>query len=345
MTGWTVVTDGAADSAALARWLLRHGDGTLIEARGEADVEAVVQARRQATPGTRMTVIADRKVGPVDAREAKRTVSEWLGALAPIDARTSGADVVEERVRGEEPGSEALRSLLLASLPVPPRGTKEWGRRRGRPAGLNPFHGSGFEVCAVLLLEPNRPWTVRGVAEETQRAPSLVQRAFAELERRGLLQRQSRGTRIEDPLLLRNELLHAWKEHAAAPRREAQVFIASKRKDLASAVFARAERAGARCVLAGPSAVEGREALVGDPLTVYCDAPPQEWIADSGFVLASGPRGDLVVWTPPERMVFWRPRRVAGHNATNRLITFLDLAALGSQRHLAAAEAVWQTNE
>lgn len=345
MTGWTVVTDGTAVSAALGRWLLRHGGGTLVEARGETDLEPVVAAKRQANPGIRITVIADRKVGAVDAREARRAAEEWLGMLSPIDARTSGADIIQEYMRGEEPGSEAIRALLLASLPILLRTAKGPGRRRGRPRGLNPFHGSGFEVCAALLLDPRSSWTLRGVAREIQRAPSLVQRAFGELERRGLVQRKESGIRIDDPLLLRNTLLQAWKDRVGAPRRDSQAFVASKRKDLASAVSARAQRAGARCVLAGSSALDGPAALVGDPLTVYCDTSPRECLAGSGFEPAAGPRGDLVVWVPPEPAVFWRPRTVGGHSATNRLVAFLDLAASGSQRHLAAAEAVWQSED
>jgi hypothetical protein len=366
-SAWTVITDGSAVSAALARWLLRHGDGTIIEARGDSDLAAVVAARKQAAPGARLTVIAAERTAIMEARgdsdlaavvaarkqtapsaqltaiAAERTAIEWLGALPPIDVRTTGADILENRLQKGEPGSEVLQDLLLNSLPVPPKRTKTQGRRRGRPPGRNPFHGSGFEVCSVLLLDPTKEWTARAVAMEIQRTLSLVQRAFGELERRGLLRRLSRGVRIDDPLLLRNELLQAWTEHVGAPRREAQAFIAGKRKGLAGAVFARAQQAGARCIFAGPSAVEGPTALVGDPLTVYCDAQPLECFAGSGFEPATGPRADLAVWTPPERMVFLRPRTVGGHQATNRLVTFLDLAASGSQRHRAAAEAVWQS--
>ena len=339
--GWTIVTDGSGVSAALGRWLLRHGDGTIIEARGDSDVAAGFDARRRSEPGARLTVIADRKLGAVDAREARIAAGKWLGDLPPIEARTSGADLLEERVRADEPGAEALRDLLLASVPVPPRRAKARGQRRGRPPGLNPFHGSGFEVCSILLLEPEREWTARAVAAQIQRATSLVQRAFGELGRRGLLRQLPRGVRLDDPRLLRNELLQAWIVRVGVPRREARAYIAAKRANLAATVLSRARRAGARCVLAGPSAVEGPTAPVGDPLTVYCDSEAS--FLGTGFERASGLRGDVVIWTPPERMVYLRPRTVGGHQATNRLVTFLDLAASGSDRHKAAAEAVWQS--
>jgi hypothetical protein len=208
--------------------------------------------------------------------------------------------------------------------------------------GLNPFHGSGFEVCSILLLEAGKDWTARGVAAQIDRAPSLVQRAFGELERRGLLQRLARGVRVADPLLLRDELLQAWKARVGTPRKEAQAYIAAKRANLQERVLESAQRAGARCLLAGPSAVEGPAALTGDPLTVYSDAAAR--FLGAGFEPASGLGGDLVVWMPPERTVFLRPRALGNNRqATNRLVTFLDLASSGSERHRAAAEAVWQS--
>jgi hypothetical protein len=339
--GWTIVTDGEAVSVALARWLARHGGGTIIEARGASDLPVVLDARRRAEPNSRLTVIADRKMGGTDASEAKRIAAGWLENLSPIETRTDGADVLERHVHADEPGSEPLRNLLLSSVPVPPTRPKVHGRRRGRPPGLNPFHGSGFEVCSLLLLETTKEWTARAVAAQVERAPSLVQRAFGELERRGLLEQLRRGVRLTNPLLLRDELLQAWTARVGTPRREAQAYIVAKRGDLQRRVLEAAQRAGARCILAGPSAVEGPAALIGDPLTVYCDA--EAGFLGAGFERASGLGGDLVVWTPPERMVFLRPRTLGKHQATNRLVTFLDLAASGSERHRAAAEAVWQS--
>jgi hypothetical protein len=82
--------------------------------------------------------------------------------------------------------------------------------------------------------------------------------------------------------------------------------------------------------------------LVGAPLVAHPVAEGAAQVVRRA-VPDAGTAADVVIWTPPERMVYLRPRTVGGHQATNRLVTFLDFAASGSNRHKAAAEAVWQT--
>ena len=51
--------------------------------------------------------------------------------------------------------------------------------------------------------------------------------------------------------------------------------------------------------------------------------------------------GDVVVWPIVESAILLQPRTVGGMPATNRVITYADLALVGSDRAMGAAAAVW----
>lgn len=93
--------------------------------------------------------------------------------------------------------------------------------------------------------------------------------------------------------------------------------------------------------LAGPSAVAGSARPVVGPVVMYADAP-DALFASAGFkrVVRAG-AADLVVWPPTERAVLLWPRTNEYGQATNRVVTYLDLL-LGGAREQSAAEAVWR---
>jgi hypothetical protein len=338
-----MVTDGSPEAMATARWLERHGvKAAIVEARGAADVGRVVDAKRNERPKRRVVSLSQAPAGAdVSASDALALIRSWTADLAPIRVRTAGADVIEAR-RRDAPVSAAPLDALLATLsPVPVEGLARG--RRGRPRGTNPFRGVGFDTCVALLLEPERRWTERDLAEATGRSRSSIHTVLGELARRGYLLRTRGASRARDPVLLRDDLLSAWRAAVGVPR-PATSYVIGGGVSLPR-LLDTASRGGGVCLLAGPSAVTGPDAPLDDAVTIYCNDVAREVLGRAGIDRIERGRGDLIVWEAPERGVFSSPALVRGRPATNRVVTFLDLALSGDERLRGAAQALWRAAE
>lgn len=328
----TIVTDGTAAMLALAKWLKKQSPVTIVEARNALDVEQVLVARDGAMR-ERVATIASGRSGTIDLSDAHAVVQKWLAKLPPIEARAFGSTEIQARIDENAPGTEAVMALLAAVSPV--RIARATGRR-GRPPGSNPFEGVGFDVCIALLLDPAKKWTQRSLGDALLRAPSAVDKTLTELARRGHLLRNRSGTSVRDALLLRDDLVAAWRGRIGVAR-DLKAFR-TKSVDAAWKIF---KRAAAPCALAGPSAITGPAALTGGPTTLYTNEVGLEALSKAELPETPLATADLVVWPALERGVFHAPRE-GPQPMTNRVVTYLDLVVSGSARQREAAEAVWQ---
>jgi hypothetical protein len=337
----TLLTDGSSSGLALARWLQgRLGEARVIEELEPRAFERSLQARKEARLAERLVAIGRGAIprGAVDASRAFEVAAEWMRHLPPIEVRTSGARLLDERVKASSPGSKELLSLSTRLTGASARPKERRAGRRGRPPGLNPFRGAGLELCTVLLLTPGAQWTERALAERIHRAGSMVHKLIAELTRRGLVRRSKRGTQVADPELLRDDIVADWRGRIGVPRRATE--FARRGPNVLAAAMKSAARSNRRCVAAGASAIRDPALrLTGRP-TVYVEGEPSQALSN-GFTPAPPGLGDLVVWTPPEPAVFLEPQAAGGAQGTNALITYLDLVISGDPRLEEAALAVW----
>lgn len=334
MSRLTIVTDGSPFAAALARWL-DAPDATLIEARDRGDVATVIEARRRARIVERVVTLAPPPSGgDVAGDQALAVATEWLAGRSPIDVRSTGARVIGEQVDANATGADVVQALASATV-----GRAARVARRGRPAGANPFRGASLEVAVALLLDPEREHTERALAAQIGRSPYAVHRAFSELSRRGYLARGRAGSRVRDPIVLRDDVVVAWRGRVSVTR-EAAAFLSKDRRS-AAADLARAARKLHREVrLAGPSAVTGPTAPAGGPLVMYLEGDPVEVMKAAGFHATTA--GDVVVWPIVEAAILLAPREIRGIPATNRVITYADLMVVPNDRAADAAGEVWR---
>jgi hypothetical protein len=293
-------------------------------------------SRRAFSKGERLVALSDRVSGKaLDGSAALAVAGAWLEDLPPIEARSIGADRIEQRRADGAKGARIIEAFLTAVSPVR-IGLRR--AKRGRPPGRDPFSGAGFDLTVCMLLDSDRRWTERGLAEATERSPSLVHRNVQELARRGYVGRVRGATFVTDVDLLRQDLLSSWRANLGVAR-PARRFAVPRGKDPAAAVFAAARKQDIPLLLAGPSAATGAARLVGQTLTLYVGAEHQDTLV-RGF--EERPQlGDFALWVAPERGVFLKPRKVGTLPATNRVVTWLDLMLLGSDRARAAAEVFW----
>lgn len=327
MNRLTVITNGSPESAALAAWLSRHLPVKLVEARGDEDARRVADARMKEKE--KRLVLASGSDQRLTS-DALRVVTDWVADLSPFDVRARGPERVEAQRARHATGSETLDELLAKLTPV--RITRTPGRR-GRPKGSDPFRGVGFDVCIALLLEPERRWTDRAVADFTGRAPSAVHKTLAELAARDLVARGRTGTLVRDPVVLRTDLLAHWRRRAT--HREGKGF----RSRNLETFWTTLRQATAPHLLAATSATTGAWAFEGGPVIAYTTA---EGLAslERKFDPVSASLATLILWQAPEAGVFLAPRD-ATPQRTNRVVTWLDLVTLGGAREQEAAAAVW----
>lgn len=326
----TLLTDGSSEGAAVACWIRsRLASACVVEAHGAAHALRIAAARE--VESERLVALLPDVPADVDASDLVSLVRTWRHGLSPFELRALGGSVIDEH-RSRSPEIEARFDELLHRL-APVRVSRDATRRRGRPTGSDPFRGVGFSVCVALLLERDRQWTDRALADELGHAPSAIHKALSELARRGYLLRSRAGTSLRDELVLRDDLAAAWRGRVGSPR-AAHPFRA---KSLAHATDV-LRRVHAPWLLAGPSAVTGAGSLTGAPV-LYTDGAGVDALARS-IERAPVATASLLVWPAPEAGVFRSPRD-GEWPVTNRVVTYLDLAVSGAPRQVEAARLVW----
>ena len=91
----------------------------------------------------------------------------------------------------------------------------------------------------------------------------------------------------------------------------------------------------------GPSATSGPGRLAGGALHAYAEDGLVEALSDAGFAVVELAAADIVLLRPTEKAVFLDAVPFDALNATNRVVTYLDLTVGEDERYRAAAEAVW----
>jgi len=192
VSGPVFVTDGSAESMALAKWL-GGGGVVIVEARDGKEVARIVASRRRAGLSERMVAVGEQVVAQADfaAADALRVARDWLVGFSPIDARIRGHLSIQEAIGEERAGADLLMTLR-SSL-----GTRAEvsgsSKRRGRPPGSDPFRGVGFDICVALLLGGDIAQTERSLAQAVSRSQFGVHRVLVELERRRYIERPRAG--------------------------------------------------------------------------------------------------------------------------------------------------------
>jgi hypothetical protein len=330
------ITDGGAPAVAVVHWLRQHGlRAELIEAQSSEDAARLAAARQQHRPRPRVIALFEPPVqAALDGSAALAVASNWLQELPAIEQR-GGAGVIEERRLQQAAGHATLTRLLkLATVsgPAVPKAT------RGRPRGVDPFRGVGFDSIVAMLLEPKRRWTERELADVVGRSPSSVNRVLRELHQRGYVDRSRGATRVADDEMLRDDVLATWRGRVAD---RAVHVLATPRRRAPREIVGDLQAAGERCLLAGASASDAAEGLVEAAVTIYGSEQALAALRRAGCRDSVPGLGNLIVWTAPERAVFSQPRLVVGVEATNRVVTYLDLATGTGSRAQAAALAAW----
>ncbi len=321
---------------AVARWLQQHGvRATVLEARSAADVARVAEARQTNRPAERLIALCDISDGTdLDGGSALRVARKWLEHLSPIEQR-GAVEVLEENRVAQATGHEQLNELLRKSI----AGDLKIKRAaRGRPKGANPFRGVGFDIIVAMLCQPDEQWTERELAALVDRSPSAVNRILRELRQRGYVHRSRGASRIHNVEILRDDLLAAWRGSVA--ERPGHVLSCPSGTDPKDLVV-RVQSEGERILLAGVSACDSPGRLLEQIVTIYADQQAMQALTQLGCENSVAGMGDIAVWEPLERAIFYAPRDVGRLAATNRVVTYLDLAVGKSERHLNAARAVW----
>jgi hypothetical protein len=359
----TLLTDGTPEAAALACFLRAMAPGVRqVDALGPSDVEALVLARRHAGERERLVVLAtEARAGAapsagmearasdtapptavLDGSDALAVVRRWLIELGPFEARELGAEAVERRVRAGDEGASHVLALARRIAPTKAADVPR-PKKRGRPKGeSNPFRGAGFDTTVALLREPARKFTERSLAEAAERSYYAVHRILLELDRRGFLARDERGTRLSNAEGLRDDLATAWAARAGAPR-AARHFAPPPRRDaLASALDALRE-AGIEPVLAGPSALPSGRGLVGAPITLYAPGDADQALERAGFRPMRTSGGAVRIWPVLEEALVARPIERDDRLFTHPVVTYLDLAASADDRERQLAHELWRS--
>lgn len=330
------ITDGAAPAVAIVHWLRQQGvRAELLEGHSAQDAARLVVARQTDRPRPRVIALfGPAEAADLDGSAAVEVATRWLERLPAIEQR-GAAEVLEKHRMEQAPGHEQLSRLLKRAAVSGPKIRRA---TRGRPRGSDPFVGVGFDAIVAMLLEPDRQWAERALAETVGRSASAVHRVFRELYQRGYLARSRGATRLRDAEMLRDDLLASWRGRIATRTGRA---LATPRKRPPTQVVLELQSAGERCVLAGTSAYAGPDGLVDAHVTVYGDERALTALGRAGCRESLPGLGNLIVWTPPEQAIFYAPRSVGGVEATNRVVTYLDLATGATDRSQQAASALW----
>lgn len=335
----TALSDGSAAAIAIVRWLRSHDvHAKLFEGRSPGDVGRLVRARSGQRSNERLVVLTpstDDIEIDIDGSEALRVASRWLKGLAPIERRAATDRIESQRLahaEGYEAFNELLRLCKAGDLRI------ERGKR-GRPKGTNPFAGVGADVLIAMLVTSEHSWSERELASAVDRSPSAVHKVLVELRKRGYLQRRRGETRLVKPLVLRDDLLAAWRGKVSD---RVGIVLSCPRRQGPRDLIQQLQKEGHRIVLSGVSALAMPDAPIESIVSVYAEASAQDALVRLGCEPSSAGMGNLAVWEPVERGVFYMPNAVEGVQASNRVVTYLDVATGKSARHQRAAEVYWE---
>lgn len=141
------------------------------------------------------------------------------------------------------------------------------------------FSPKSSRVIRCLLADPNRVWTLKGLATETGVSIGLIHRIATSLENNLFAKKELRAFKLEDPA----RLLEAWREeyYRRAPKWARYVVRVASVEELVAKLKTTAIRHGVRYALSGPSGAS----LISSYLTptvvhFYVDVLKQEFLEE-----------------------------------------------------------------
>jgi len=165
----------------------------------------------------------------------------------------AGETTTEAREILEQHGIAIIDGLGNAHIELPGLMFHLEGRgRQQRPKGPTRLRGKAGMAAQALLLNPNRDWTVQGLAQEAGIAAGLAHRVLARLETEGLIAVEGTGPRrvrrVTDP----TALLDLWaEEQLDKPARVTGHLLAQTPQQLIERLGANLGRAGIEYALTG----------------------------------------------------------------------------------------------
>jgi hypothetical protein len=202
----------------------------------------------------------------------------------------------------------------------------------------SPFQGKSERIVRCLVLEPQRPWTMRKLASAADASLGLASMVTTTLADMGLVAKDRSGMQILNPA----GILDAWASHYDLRRSPFQVFRSSlDMEGLYERLRASQNGVEERYAL---TLWSGAEALLdqtaGAPhLALYWQDQPD--LLDAALDLSRGDEGTLVfVFRPYDESLLWRKKRTDdGLTVVGPLQLYLDLSS-GDEKELELAQRV-----
>lgn len=206
-------------------------------------------------------------------------------------------------------------------------------RQRGRPA--TPFAPKSARIARVLLLDPQRWWRQKELAEETELDDGHLSRVIRRLDDDDLLEHRSAEFRPRDPEVL----LDAWEDAYRFDRHDiVAAHVSGSGSELAGEVHERLEAAGVPHAFTGLSAAWALDHHARYRLaSVYVEGDPRSVLESTG--IRREERGANVQLIGPDDVgVFAGMRSVDGLPCVSPPQVYLDLRHLPERAREAADE-------
>lgn len=198
------------------------------------------------------------------------------------------------------------------------------------------FSPKSSRVIRCLLSDPERSWTLKGLASETGVSIGLIHRIATALENDLFAKKELRAFKLEDPA----RLLEAWREeyHRKAPKWARYVVRVGTIEELVTELKTAAVRHGVRYALSGPSGASFVFSYI-TPAVVhfYVDVLKQEFLEELKVNQVPS-EGNLLIRVVEQENEFIGSREVKGVYVVSDLQLYLDLWAMGGRGQEAAEE-------
>jgi hypothetical protein len=204
-----------------------------------------------------------------------------------------------------------------------------------KKAVRRPFEGKAERIARLLLLHPERRWTMRELAREADISLGLASMATSALAEEGLVAKSRAGLELFDPA----GLLDAWAEHYDLRRSPYRTFRArSSVAQMEERLARQAQHLGEQYALtlwSGADQSLGEQA--SDYVALYWAGPPDELVNLLGLHADLG-RTYVFVFQPYDASLLWGAGITAkGLRVAHPLQLYLDLGS-GDERELELAK-------
>lgn len=198
------------------------------------------------------------------------------------------------------------------------------------------FSPKSSRVIRCLLSDPNRVWTLKGLATETGVSIGLIHRIATALENDLFAKKDLRAFKLEDPA----RLLEAWREEYSrrAPKWMRYVVRVGSVEDLIGKLKESALARGVRYALSGPSGTSLISPyMIPVSVHLYVDVLKQEFL-DGLQADPVASEGNLLIRVVEQENEFIGSREIKGIYVVSDLQLYLDLWAMGGRGQEAAEE-------